>query len=74
MEIQIEIPHVLTYNRSNSVVVVPSSETTPACKLELSNDLEGSDIDIDCQIKDARKVKVESVQLEPECELRHLIN
>lgn len=62
MEMQIEIPHVLACNRSNSVV--PLSEATRACKLELNNDLDGSDIDIDCQIKD---VDNERRNLQPNC-------
>lgn len=58
MEIQIEIPNVLTCNRSTNVV--PLSDTAQACKLELNTDVDCSDIDIDCQIKDVdidRKLK-----------------
>lgn len=72
MEMQIEIPNVLTCNQSNGVV--PLLEATQACKLELTNDLDSNDIDIDCHIKDTdneRNLKEETAQMEPTCKFNH---
>lgn len=73
MEMQIELPNVLTCNQSNDVV--PLLEATQSCKLELANDLDSSDIDIDCHIKNTNNennLKLETAQMEPTCKLHHL--
>lgn len=68
MEMQIEIPNVLKCNQSNDGV--PLLEGTQSCNLELTNDLDSSDIDIDCHIKETdneRNLKLETAQMEPTC-------